>query len=230
MRDGLAVVPDIDRVGFYQVSWQGAQAGTLIVPANLVSAAESDLTPKPIAADRSREGRRRSAQRRRAGPTRTASGRGCSRSSRSRSSSSTSGISRAIRASLRRSPSPPEALARSRPKGRPRDPDRGAPVLAVDRARRRRDRVRLLDALRRSRAGLGKRPVLLAGMIARRAARRSTSASPGPAFSRTSTSASRGRGAPLARARGDVVHRRSASACDRTGKARGARVSAISTS
>jgi hypothetical protein len=50
-RGGLAVIPDIAHVGFYQISWQGPQAGSALVPANLVSAAESDLTPRPLAVD-----------------------------------------------------------------------------------------------------------------------------------------------------------------------------------
>ncbi len=48
LRGGLAVVPDVSKVGFYTLSWQGTQAGTLVVPVNLTSAAESDLTPKPL--------------------------------------------------------------------------------------------------------------------------------------------------------------------------------------
>lgn len=47
LRGGLAVLPDVSRVGFYTLSWQGPQAGTLVVPVNLTSAAESDLTAKP---------------------------------------------------------------------------------------------------------------------------------------------------------------------------------------
>ncbi len=48
LRGGLAVVPDVSKIGFYTLQWQGPQAGTLIVPVNLTSAAESDLTVKPI--------------------------------------------------------------------------------------------------------------------------------------------------------------------------------------
>ncbi|MFS8069764.1 MAG: hypothetical protein ACMG6S_25650, partial [Byssovorax sp.] len=50
-RGSLAVVPDIPRAGFYTVGWQGPQAGSMVVPANLTSVAESDLTVRPIAAD-----------------------------------------------------------------------------------------------------------------------------------------------------------------------------------
>lgn len=47
-RGGLAVIPDIARVGLYNVAWQGKEAGSTLVPANLVSPAESDLTPRPL--------------------------------------------------------------------------------------------------------------------------------------------------------------------------------------
>src|SRR5262249_51755428 len=50
LRAGLAIVPATDRAGFYRLAWQGAQAGTLVVPANLTSEPESDVRPKPIAA------------------------------------------------------------------------------------------------------------------------------------------------------------------------------------
>jgi hypothetical protein len=47
-RPGLAVIPEIARAGFYTVAWQGPHAGATLVPANLTSAAESDLTPRPL--------------------------------------------------------------------------------------------------------------------------------------------------------------------------------------
>jgi len=50
-RGSLAVLPDVAHVGFYQIAWQGPQAGSMLVPANLTSVAESDLTPRPIASD-----------------------------------------------------------------------------------------------------------------------------------------------------------------------------------
>ncbi|MBK8253459.1 MAG: BatA and WFA domain-containing protein [Polyangiaceae bacterium] len=50
MRAGLAVVPDVTKTGFYNLAWQGPQAGTLVVPVNLTSAAESDLSAKPLTA------------------------------------------------------------------------------------------------------------------------------------------------------------------------------------
>ncbi len=43
LRSGLAVVPDISKVGLYQLSWQGPEGGALVAPANLTSATESDL-------------------------------------------------------------------------------------------------------------------------------------------------------------------------------------------
>jgi len=50
-RGGLAVIPDIAHVGFYTLAWQGPLAGSTLVPANLTSAAESDLAPRPIAVE-----------------------------------------------------------------------------------------------------------------------------------------------------------------------------------
>lgn len=47
-RGGLAVIPDITRIGFYTVAWQGPQAGSMVIPANLTSVAESDLTPREL--------------------------------------------------------------------------------------------------------------------------------------------------------------------------------------
>jgi len=46
----LAVVPDIPHAGFYTVAWQGPQAGSRVVPANLTRVAESDLHAKRKAA------------------------------------------------------------------------------------------------------------------------------------------------------------------------------------
>ncbi|MDC0741397.1 vWA domain-containing protein [Polyangium mundeleinium] len=43
LRSGLAVVPEISKVGLYQLSWQGPEGGAIVAPANLTSAAESDL-------------------------------------------------------------------------------------------------------------------------------------------------------------------------------------------
>jgi hypothetical protein len=49
VRAGLAVVPDVPHAGLYHVSWQGPQAGSIVVPANLASEAESDLRARPAA-------------------------------------------------------------------------------------------------------------------------------------------------------------------------------------
>ena len=50
-RGELAVIPDTPRAGFYRVSWQGPHAGTTLLPVNLTSAAESDLSPRPLPAE-----------------------------------------------------------------------------------------------------------------------------------------------------------------------------------
>ncbi|WP_437756664.1 VWA domain-containing protein [Sorangium sp. So ce1389] len=47
-RAGLALIAETPRAGFYRLSWQGPQAGSVLVPANLTSVAESDLAPKPL--------------------------------------------------------------------------------------------------------------------------------------------------------------------------------------
>ncbi|MCC6552010.1 MAG: VWA domain-containing protein [Polyangiaceae bacterium] len=49
LRGGLAVVAGTTRAGFYRLAWKGPQAGSLVVPVSLTSAAESDLTPRPLA-------------------------------------------------------------------------------------------------------------------------------------------------------------------------------------
>lgn len=54
LRGGLAVIPDTPSVGFYHLTWAGPQAGATLVPANLTSAAESDLSPKPLKAEGSK--------------------------------------------------------------------------------------------------------------------------------------------------------------------------------
>ncbi|WP_437743978.1 VWA domain-containing protein [Sorangium sp. So ce1504] len=50
-RAGVAVIAETPRAGFYRLAWQGPQAGSVVVPANLTSVAESDLTPRPLAAE-----------------------------------------------------------------------------------------------------------------------------------------------------------------------------------
>ncbi|MGK4007629.1 VWA domain-containing protein [Sorangium sp. So ce1036] len=51
LRAGVAVIAETPRAGFYRLAWQGPQAGSVVVPANLTSAAESDLAPRPLAAE-----------------------------------------------------------------------------------------------------------------------------------------------------------------------------------
>ena len=47
-RDGLSIVPDVRRAGFYHLSWQGGHPGSVLVPANLASKAESDIRPRQL--------------------------------------------------------------------------------------------------------------------------------------------------------------------------------------
>jgi len=47
VREGLAVVPDVQHVGLYHLSWQEPTPGSMWIPVNLVSANESDLTREP---------------------------------------------------------------------------------------------------------------------------------------------------------------------------------------
>ena len=46
-RGGLGVVPEADRVGFYRIGWKLPSPGSVLVPVNLLSAAESDLRSAP---------------------------------------------------------------------------------------------------------------------------------------------------------------------------------------
>ncbi|WP_437968403.1 VWA domain-containing protein [Sorangium sp. So ce260] len=50
-RAGVAVIAETPRAGLYRLAWQGPQAGSVVVPANLTSVAESDLTPRPLLAE-----------------------------------------------------------------------------------------------------------------------------------------------------------------------------------
>ncbi|WP_437590650.1 VWA domain-containing protein [Sorangium sp. So ce1000] len=50
-RAGVAVIAETPRAGFYRLAWQGPQAGSVVVPTNLTSVAESDLTPRPLVAE-----------------------------------------------------------------------------------------------------------------------------------------------------------------------------------
>jgi hypothetical protein len=45
---GLAVTPGPEHAGFYYASWKGQRPGSTLVPVNLTSAAESDLTPREL--------------------------------------------------------------------------------------------------------------------------------------------------------------------------------------
>jgi hypothetical protein len=47
-KNGLAVVPEVARAGFYFLSWKGPRPGSLLVAANLTSEAESDLRPRAL--------------------------------------------------------------------------------------------------------------------------------------------------------------------------------------
>jgi hypothetical protein len=47
-RNGLVVVPEVARAGLYQLRWKEPRAGSLWVPVNLTSAAESDLSKAPL--------------------------------------------------------------------------------------------------------------------------------------------------------------------------------------
>jgi hypothetical protein len=45
-REGLVVAPGVDTAGFYFVTYPG---GSTLIPVNLTSSLESDLTPRPLA-------------------------------------------------------------------------------------------------------------------------------------------------------------------------------------
>ncbi len=47
-RNGLVIVPEVVRAGFYFASWKGAHPGSTLVAANLTSDAESDLSPREL--------------------------------------------------------------------------------------------------------------------------------------------------------------------------------------
>jgi hypothetical protein len=48
-KSGLAVVPEVQKSGFYFVSWKGTRPGSVLIPANLTSETESDIRPKELA-------------------------------------------------------------------------------------------------------------------------------------------------------------------------------------
>lgn len=47
-RDGLVIVPEVGRAGFYFLSWQGKRPGSVLVAANLTSEAESDISEREL--------------------------------------------------------------------------------------------------------------------------------------------------------------------------------------
>jgi von Willebrand factor type A domain/Aerotolerance regulator N-terminal len=47
-KNGLVIVPEVSRAGFYFVSWQGKRPGSVLIAANLTSDVESDLAPKKL--------------------------------------------------------------------------------------------------------------------------------------------------------------------------------------
>ncbi len=47
-RGGLCVVPEVQKSGFYFVSWKGIRPGSVLIAANLTSEAESDIRPKEL--------------------------------------------------------------------------------------------------------------------------------------------------------------------------------------
>jgi len=51
--EGLVILPHVERVGLYRFAWQGAQAGTMVVPANLTSVAESDVRQRTLPSESS---------------------------------------------------------------------------------------------------------------------------------------------------------------------------------
>jgi hypothetical protein len=52
-RDGVATLPALDRAGLVHVRWMEPHVGGVVVAANLTSAAESDVRPRPLTLDAS---------------------------------------------------------------------------------------------------------------------------------------------------------------------------------
>jgi hypothetical protein len=52
-KGGFAVVPAVERVGFYKVRWTSPRVGSVLIPANLTSEKESDVRPRPVTVDAS---------------------------------------------------------------------------------------------------------------------------------------------------------------------------------
>ncbi len=55
-RDGLVMLPSLERAGLYHVRWTEPHVGGVVVAANLTSAAESDVRPRPLEIDGSPQG------------------------------------------------------------------------------------------------------------------------------------------------------------------------------
>lgn len=51
-KNGLAVVPEVQKSGFYFVSWKGIRPGSVLISANLTSETESDIRPKELTENR----------------------------------------------------------------------------------------------------------------------------------------------------------------------------------
>lgn len=48
VRNGLAIVPEVHRIGLYRILWEKPQPGQKWIPVNLTSLEESDLTKEPV--------------------------------------------------------------------------------------------------------------------------------------------------------------------------------------
>jgi hypothetical protein len=47
-RDGVAILPPLDRAGLYHVRWNEPHVGSALIAANLTSARESDVRARPV--------------------------------------------------------------------------------------------------------------------------------------------------------------------------------------
>jgi hypothetical protein len=56
VHDGLVTLPSLERAGLYHVRWTEPHVGAVVVAANLTSAAESDVRPRPLEIDGSPQG------------------------------------------------------------------------------------------------------------------------------------------------------------------------------
>jgi hypothetical protein len=48
VKEGVAVLPPLDRAGLYHVRWNNPHIGSALIAANLTSASESDVRPRPV--------------------------------------------------------------------------------------------------------------------------------------------------------------------------------------